>query len=300
LNDTLLQRTKLLRATETIMSNAMVQQNVPLDKIVIRGQLREQYDDKVVTAMALSMKFIGLLYAILLRPVDGELVIVDGATRYLAAKKLGWTSIPAIIDDREMPEEEAVCRGLSANLRRTEFKPLETARGIVRWMKLTGLSASDTASRLGMSNAALTRAVSVLSLPESIAQQVNSGAIPVSTAYAISQVSDPLKQAEMGAAAAAGRLSRDAASGAAKREKNDVAQPKRQSLSRVVADLGSARVTIGAPGLTIDMAIELLKELLAAARKAQSRGVEIKAWQRMLREQAAAHTAQQTVVESAQ
>jgi ParB family transcriptional regulator, chromosome partitioning protein len=282
------------------MSHEMIQQRVALDKIVIRGQLREQYDDKVVTAMALSMKCIGLLYAILLRLVDGELVIVDGVTRFLASKKLGWTSIPAIIDDREVPEEEALCRGLSANLRRTDFKPLETARGIVRWMKLTGFSATETASRLGMSNAALTRAVSVLSLPEAIAEQVNSGAIPVSTAYAISQVSDPVKQAEMAAAVVAGRLTRDAASGAVKREKNDVAQPKRQSLSRVVADVGSARVTIGAPGLTIDMAIESLKELLAAARKAQSRGVDIKAWQRKLREQSAAHTPQQTVVESAQ
>ena len=251
-------------------------QEIPLEKVVVRDSVRDRYDDKAVLSMALSLKAIGQLYAILVRCVDGAYVVIDGGTRYRAAKKLGWKTIAVVVVDRELCEGEVVHRALSANCARTDLTPIEKARGIAKLMELTGWNATETAAQLGMSNGSITRLNSLLSLPEAIAQQVASGVIALSTAYELSKVADPVKQAELAHEAASGKLTRDAASGQVKQERNGYAKQATKAVSRAVVVLGGGRsISVSGDGITLDKLIAWIEELLAKARKARTQGWEL-------------------------
>ncbi len=261
-------------------------QYVELDKIVWPKQVRERHDDKDVVAMALSMKAVGQLYAILVVWAKDRWIGVDGATRWLAAKKLGWQTIAALPSDGELSEGNLVHRQLSANTVRTDLRPLEKARAVVRLMELTGWNASEAAPRLGMSNGAVTRLVSILSLPADIAQHVNNLIIPVSTAYQIAKLDDASKQAELAREVAAGRMTRDAASDFVKEAKGDVDTPRKREGSRAIMALGEGTsVTVKGESLSIDSVVSALEQLLGKLKKARHRGIELPNFVKMLKEQ---------------
>ena len=260
-------------------------QQIPLEKITWPSQVRDRYSENDVISTALSMKAVGQLYPILVQWGNDRWIGIDGGTRWLAAKKLGWETIAAIATDGELCEGDFVHRQLSSAVR-TDFKPLEKARATVRLMELTGWNATEAASRLGMSNAGITRLLALLTLPEQIAAEVEAGTIAASTAAEIAKISDPVKQAEVARQAAEGKLTRDGASGEVKKEKNGPGKPAKASASRAVVALGGGRsVSVSGEGLTLEKLIAWVEEFLSRARKARTQGWELAKFIRTLKDE---------------
>lgn len=259
-------------------------QLIPIADINVTAQVRGHFDESALDGLAASLREVGQLQPIRCRLQDRQLVVVDGERRLRAAKRAGITALQVIIEQAELSAGDVVQRQLIANLQREDLAPIEKAKGIASLMKETGWNASEIAAHLGMSNATVSRVLMLLELPEDIQQQVAAGKIAPSAAAELAKVKDSARQSELAGRVASGKLTRDAIAKAARSRKRS-SGPKAVS-ERLIAMLGVGRVvSIFAPSLTIESAIELLEELLSKARKAKAQNLSIPTFSKLLEDQ---------------
>lgn len=263
-------------------------QRIPLDKISWPDQVRDGHDQDDVAALVASFESLGNLYPVLVRPNGEAFVGIDGQTRCLAAAKLGWKQILAIVDDAALCESDAVLRALTANLVRSDLKPSEKASGIKRYIELAGCTASEAATRLGMTGGTITRLLALLELPEAIANQVNSGEIGVSAGYQIARAA-PEQQEELAAAVASGEVTRDAVAAEVAGQKKGRKKSKRKLAETAIIALSDGRkVTVTTRDLRHDVVTQCLKDALD---KVEATGGDLSQLKRLSHEQAKASAA---------
>ncbi len=251
-------------------------QEVPLDLIDLTPQVRENPEDDTIQYVAETLKENGQLHPVRLLPAGSRFNVVTGARRVLGARRAGWQSISAIIERADLSEAEILTRQLTENCARKGLATVRTANHIQKLMDMTGMSASQVAGKLGFSVPTVSRLLALLKLPSEVQSQVQSGAIPASTAYEIAKVADSSKQAELAKAAAAGELTREAVTAAINYKQNDTSDASNAKASRGLAKLeGGRSVSVRAEGLTLELFVTCLERVLASARKARRQGVEL-------------------------
>jgi len=133
-----------------MITNAMITpETVDVDFVFVPDRLRP-ITDAAVEAMAVSLAEVGLLTPITLREVekmviDGKEVcsvpvLVAGACRLAAAKKLGWERIAAVFIDGD--ETDFRLLEIAENLHRSELTALERAEHLREWVRLTAEKSS--------------------------------------------------------------------------------------------------------------------------------------------------------------
>lgn len=111
---------------------------------------RTRFDPEYITRLSESIKKVGVLQAILVRPKGDEYELVCGHCRLRAAKLAGLKGIPAEI--RELSDLEVLEVQLIENLDRADLHPLEEAAGYHQLMaKKHGYTAAKLAERTGRS-----------------------------------------------------------------------------------------------------------------------------------------------------
>ncbi len=103
--------------------------SVPLVSLVVRERKRS-YVPGNVAALADSIREGGLLNPITVRPVGDEFELVTGFHRLEAARRLGWQSIPALVQD--MDDLAAELAEIDENLVRSELSYLERCEHLAR------------------------------------------------------------------------------------------------------------------------------------------------------------------------
>lgn len=255
-----------------------------LELIIGKLQARQLFDETAIAAIAASMKEVGQLSPI--RVVfDQELfTIVDGELRFRAAQLLDWKTITAIVEERQLSDGEILQKQLIANCQRKNLTPLEKGRAISRLMAITDWSVSEVALHLAMSVAMVTKPLKVLTLSKEILDLVESGRIPVSTAYELTKIKDIEQQKSIAQRVIEGELTRDVISGLS-RKKTSGAKPRRAT-RRAVAHLDESRsVTVVGESMSLDHLIGSLEELLIKARRARTQGLALQTFTKMLRDQ---------------
>lgn len=267
-------------------------QYLPTDKIECESQIREEFSEQALIGLARSMQEVGLQQPIRIR-CDGErLVVVDGERRLRAARLAKWNDIAAIIEDKPLCEGEVVHRQL-VSLQRADLSPSERARALQRLIETTGWQVKQAAEKCGLSNGTATKLLAVLNLPDSLRKQIDAGEIPMSGAYELARVGDPAKQAELAQQVVEGQLTRDALSGAVKAEANGNVEKPTGQLKRIRAAIGEGEtVIVTGPALTLDRVIAVCEEVLAKARRARTRGIDLKGFAKLVRTGATAAAAQ--------
>jgi len=251
-----------------------------------RGNVRTSHDAHDVELMAESMKAVGQLNPVLARRVDGRIVGIDGQTRCLAATKLGWEKILAIVDDAPLSEGDAAVRCLTSNIARNALKPIETANSVKRVLGLTGCTAAEAAVRIGKSAATVARLLALLDLPEPIAQQVDAGEIGLSAGYQIARAK-PEQQEELAEAVVSGQATRDEVAAEVANQKKERKKPKRKSERKVVIALSGGRmVTMSAREWSLDLVAACFEEALDKVQQVKVSGGDLGALVRLCREQA--------------
>lgn len=267
---------------------------LPLEKIKCDNQIRSgELDEQELIGLAITIREAEQQVPIRVRPDGEKYAIVDGHRRYRAMMRLKRPTIAAIVDV-ELNEGEALYRQWINNCQRSEISPLDRAKAIQRLMELTGWSPTETAKRLGVTGSAVSRAISLLTLPEPIIAKVEEGSLAPSTAVELVKVSDPATQAALVEAAVNGELSRDAVSAEVKRQKIKHEAPDNTSppLKRVIVQLDNElSVTVTGEALTPERVVAALDQARAKVRRAP-RGLEQKAFVRMLREHRVAGSAE--------
>lgn len=263
---------------------------LPIGQVQCGCQVRERFDEESILGLARSIAEVGIQQPLLVRKEGAAVLVVDGERRLRAARQAGLASVPVIFLQNGLSESDTVQRMLIANVQKEDLTAVEKARGIARLIKATGWTASEAASRVGLSAASVSRHLTLLELPDSILSKVEADAIPSSAAYSLAQVSDPAEQAELLRKLESGELNRDGVAGAVKSRKNrSTPLSAERRASKATAVLGSGRtITVQTANLSLETFIQCLDELLAKARKVRPQGLELTTFLKMLQDQAKA------------
>jgi ParB family chromosome partitioning protein len=232
-------------------------------------QPRTEFEPEALDQLAGSIRDRGVLQPIRVR-WSGELdsyVIVVGERRWRAAGIAGIEAMPCIVVDGLATPEDLLEDQLVENCLRADLRPVELARSYQALMTARGLSQRALAERLHVSPASVAKAVALLSLPEPIQDEVNSGAIGPDVAYQLSKVEDVQEQADLAGRAVAGSIRRDELQA---RTRTTQARQGRGGRRPWTHDhQGLVRITV-APLEEVgeEVIVEALKAALAARRKA--------------------------------
>lgn len=139
-------------------------------------QTRKRIDPEALKEMAESVKAVGVVQPILVRPLrDGRFQLVAGERRLMASKMAGKSTIPAVV--HELSNEQAMEITIIENLQREDLNPLEQARAFDRLSKEFGLKHEEIAARTGKDRASITNFVRLLKLPETILELLETAEI---------------------------------------------------------------------------------------------------------------------------
>lgn len=149
-----------------------------------RMQPRQNFDENSLADLAQSITQHGLLQPLLVRPLPmGGYQIVAGERRYRACRMAGMTEVPVII--RELTDTEVMELALIENLQREDLTPIEEANGYKALIDEYGFTQEEVATSVGKSRPAITNALRILKLPESVLAYLQDGRISAGHARAL-------------------------------------------------------------------------------------------------------------------
>lgn len=148
-----------------------------------RYQPRDHFDEEALGALADSIREVGVLQPVLVRPVGDGYELVAGERRWRAARRVGLQTIPALV--RETDDAAALEHALIENLHRDELNPLEEAAAYQQLIEDFGLTHDQVATRVGKGRASITNVLRLLQLPPTIQRLVQERKIGMGHARAL-------------------------------------------------------------------------------------------------------------------
>jgi ParB family transcriptional regulator, chromosome partitioning protein len=147
-------------------------------------QPRVHFDEETLADLASSVREIGVLQPILVRPIDGgRFQLVAGERRWRAARRAGLATIPAIV--RATDDMSSVEQALVENLHRQDLTALEEAAAYQQLIEDFGLTHDQVATRVGKSRSAVTNTLRLMQLPPAIQHLVADGRLSAGHARAL-------------------------------------------------------------------------------------------------------------------
>ena len=136
-------------------------------------QPRKEFDGEKLDELAQSIKENGVIQPIIVRqsPVIGY-EILAGERRYRASLLAGLTSIPAVV--KQLSNQEMMVQSIIENLQRENLNPIEEARAYESLVE-KGFTHAEIADKMGKSRPYISNSIRLLSLPEPILSEVESG-----------------------------------------------------------------------------------------------------------------------------
>jgi ParB family chromosome partitioning protein len=158
--------------------------NIPISDILVLENIRSRLDLDDLTSLMMSLKQNGLLQPVgVYKKRDSNKYILNwGHRRFEAANKLGWKTIPAMVSNIELSEDEFLILNAIENLQRKDNSPVEFGRICARLKEDFNLSVSEIAARLSVPKGKVTRAIEIYSkVPKELQHIIGyriGGAIP--------------------------------------------------------------------------------------------------------------------------
>jgi ParB family chromosome partitioning protein len=212
-------------------------------------QPRQEFEPGALERLAESLKAKGQLQPIRVRWDDGRgaYIIVLGERRWRAAVQAGLKTMTCVVHEGAFDPGELLALQLVENALREDLKPVEQARAYRRLMDQNGWSGNRLAKELAIDQAAVSRALALLDLPEPIRVQVDAGALPSRTAYEISRLDDPAEQIALAEQAAAREITGDEVQATVKARKIGRTGPATPATRREFKSPEGAKVTVTLP-----------------------------------------------------
>jgi len=153
-------------------------------------QPRSTFDEDALTELTASIREVGVLQPVLVRPLaePGRFQLIAGERRLRAAHRAGLDTIPAIVrgaDDLGSAEQ-----ALIENLHRQDLNPLDEAAGYRQLIDDFGLTHEEVARRVGKSRVTITNTLRLLQLPPKIQHLVHDGRLSAGHARALLGTND--------------------------------------------------------------------------------------------------------------
>ena len=166
-------------------------------------QPRDTFDDEALAALTESIREVGVLQPIVVRPPDGDgkFTLVAGERRLRAARAAGMGEIPAVV--RAGDDRSSLAEALVENVQREDLDPLEEAAAYRQLMEDFAMTHDEVAERIGKSRAAITNTVRLLNLPAGVQSLLRSGGLSAGHARALLGLEEQAEAEKVGARAAA-------------------------------------------------------------------------------------------------
>ena len=161
-----------------------------------RVQPRQVFDEDAMAELVHSIREVGLLQPIVVRPVPGaetpSYELVMGERRWRAAQQAGLETIPAIVratDDTDMLRD-----ALLENLHRSQLNPLEEAAAYQQLLEDFGCTHDELAQRIGRSRPQISNTIRLLKLSPAVQRRVAAGVLSAGHARSLLGVENAEQQ----------------------------------------------------------------------------------------------------------
>jgi ParB family transcriptional regulator, chromosome partitioning protein len=228
---------------------------LPLDSISPNPrQPRTVFDEEAMNELVESVREVGLLQPIVVRPLGGaRFELVMGERRWRAAQLASLEEIPAIV--RETADHALLRDALLENLHRVQLNPLEEAAAYQQMLEDFGCTQEELANRIKRSRPQISNTIRLLKLPPTVQRRVAAGVLSAGHAKALLAIEDPEGQERLAQRVVAEGLSvraveelvtlgdhRDRAS--RQRRHSKVVAPKAKDLADRLSDHFETRVKV--------------------------------------------------------
>ncbi len=169
-------------------------------------QPRKGFDEEALASLTASVRELGVLQPVLVRPLDNDKYeLIAGERRWRAAKRAGLPSVPAIV--REVDDTTSLEHALVENLHRADLNALEEAAAYQQLIEDFHLTHDQVAARVGKSRAAVSNTLRLFQLPPAIQKLVAEGQLSAGHARALLGTPDRAYQEQLARRAVAESLS---------------------------------------------------------------------------------------------
>jgi ParB family chromosome partitioning protein len=158
-------------------------------------QPRSVFDDEALASLTASIRELGVLQPVLVRPVGDHFELIAGERRWRAAQAAGLLSVPALV--RDVTDTTSLEQALVENLQRENLSPLEEAAAFQQLVDEFSLSLDAVGQRVGKSRSTVANAVRLLQLPGSIQLMINDRVLTAGHARALLSLSDSDHQEQL-------------------------------------------------------------------------------------------------------
>ncbi|MDR0366435.1 MAG: ParB/RepB/Spo0J family partition protein [Bifidobacteriaceae bacterium] len=164
---------------------------VPVDAVRPNPrQPREVFDEEALAELAASIKEVGLLQPVVLRPLSeaGTYELVMGERRWRAAQLAKLNEIPAIV--RQTEDQDLLRDALLENLHRSQLNPLEEAAAYRQLLDDFDCTHEELASRIARSRPQISNTLRLLKLPPLVQRRLAAGVISAGHGRALLALED--------------------------------------------------------------------------------------------------------------
>jgi ParB family chromosome partitioning protein len=148
---------------------------------------RKSVNENELTELAESIKQVGILQPVLVRPKGKKFEIVCGERRFRASVLVNTKTIPAII--RKMSDDEALEAAIMESLCRVDVSPIEEAAAYKRLADTGRYNVESLAVRFGKSDTYIRNRMRLNELTEEILDLVNRDGISMTVALELCKYS---------------------------------------------------------------------------------------------------------------
>ena len=229
--------------------------DLPLDSISPNPrQPRTVFDEEAMNELVDSIREVGMLQPIVVRPLGGaKFELVMGERRWRAAQQAAVDTIPAIV--RETADHDLLRDALLENLHRAQLNPLEEAAAYQQMLEDFGCTQEELASRIKRSRPQISNTIRLLRLPPTVQRRIAAGVISAGHARALLAIEDPGSQERLAKRVVAEGLSVRAVEElvtlgdhrektARQRQQSKIVAPKAKDLADRLSDHFETRVKV--------------------------------------------------------
>ncbi len=152
-----------------------------------RKQPRTDFDEQDMEELVHSIKEIGVLQPIVVRPTresgEEKYELVMGERRWRATQRAGLDTIPAIV--RETQDVDLLRDALLENLHRSQLNPIEEAAAYQQLLEEFGTTQEQLAQKIGRSRPQISNTIRLLKLPALVQRRVAAGVLSSGHARAL-------------------------------------------------------------------------------------------------------------------
>ncbi len=179
--------------TETgIAAHRIPLRQIALSQTAVQSARRKHFAPAKITELAGSLKSIGQINPVLVRPIPFKdedvhaFELVAGERRVLAAIEAGFTEIDATV--RELTDDQVIEAQLVENLQREDVSPLEEAEGYAELMRLKDINAEAVGELVGKSRSWVYARLKLRTLAGEGREALASGRLDPSRALLVAQL----------------------------------------------------------------------------------------------------------------